>query len=75
MNIAISRHQRAAAIILIHFPITEHVRALHKLFDQLHAAFIIRGQIIAIREMEGIDIILSRGVALVDNIQSRLISG
>lgn len=70
LDVPIGGHQRTAAVVLVHLSIAEHVAALHELTDQLHAAFVVRGQIISIREVKGIDVIAGRGITLVDDFKS-----
>lgn len=73
LQVAVGGHQGAAAVVLVHLAVAEHVAALQQLADQLDAALIVGGQIVAIREMEGIDVVFGRRIAAVDNLQCFLI--
>ena len=61
LNILISRHQRAAAIVLIDLAITEHIADLQQFADEFDAAFIVGCEVIAVGEVEGINVVFGRG--------------
>ncbi|MNW14782.1 hypothetical protein D3C71_2131040 [compost metagenome] len=73
LQMAVGGHQRAAAVILVHFAVAEHVAALQQLADQLDAALIIGGQVIPVREVKRIDIIFGWRVTAVDNLDRLLV--
>lgn len=73
LQVAVGGHQSAAAVVLVHLTVAEHIAALQQLADQLDTALIVGGQIISIREMEGIDVVLGRRIAAVDNLQGFLV--
>src|SRR5690348_826282 len=53
--------------------VAEDVALLHQLMHQLHAAVVIPGQVIAVGEVERVDIPIIRLVALLDDLQCQLI--
>src|SRR5579859_731473 len=74
-NLVIGRHQSTgrAVMALTDFAVAKDVTLFHQFIDQLDAAIIIPGQIIAIGEMEGIDVPVGGIVALFYNIQGQLV--
>src|SRR5262244_561856 len=58
---------------LANLAIAKNVAKFHQLVDQLYTAVVIPGQIITIREVEGIDVPVIRVVAGFDDIQSQFV--
>lgn len=73
LQMPVGGHQRAAAVVLVHLAVSEHIAALQQLPDQLDATFVIRGEIVAIREMKRIDVVFGRRIPAVDNLQRLLV--
>lgn len=75
LDVAVSGHQGAAAVVLVDLAVAEQIAALHKLHDQLDAAFVVARQVVAVREMERVDVVAGRGVAGIDDFQRFLVHG
>ena len=66
LDILIGAHQCAVPVVLIHFPVSEHIGYFHQLFHQFYTAGIVGGQVIAIGKMERVNIEFVRLVFLMD---------
>lgn len=70
MDLPEGGHERAAPVVLVHLAVAEEVGALQYLADQLDALGVVRGQIVAVREMERVDIVMGSRVPLLHDVQT-----
>ena len=73
LNVPVRRHERAGAVVLVHFAVTEHVALLEQPFDQLHAPFVVRRQIVAVRKVKRINVVKGGGIPLFDQFERLLV--
>jgi len=74
VDMLIRRHQCAAPIVLVDLAVAEHIASLHELANQLYAALVIRGEVIAIREVERVNVPVGSRITAVNDLDRLLIS-
>lgn len=75
LQMLVSRHQRAGAVVLVHFPVAENIRLLQHLLNEPDAPLVVARQVIAVGEVERIDVVLGRRIAAVDDLERLHVSG
>ncbi len=75
IDMPVSRHERTAPIVLVHFAVTEHIAPLQQFVDEFDTALVIGRKIVAIREVEWIDVIVRRRKATIYNFKCFDIGG
>ncbi|GAF26228.1 2-polyprenyl-6-methoxyphenol hydroxylase and related FAD-dependent oxidoreductases [Moorella thermoacetica Y72] len=67
-------HQGAGTVIGIdNLPVTQEVDPGQELLDSLQAGLIVAGEVVAVGKMEGIDIVIRRWIAPVDDLQGQAV--
>src|SRR5690606_31784282 len=74
-DVAVGAHQGGMAAVLVHFGVAEEVGALDQFLDESDAAFIVRDKVVAVGEMEGIDVVTVGRIAAVDHRQGETVGG
>src|SRR5579875_3235840 len=76
VDFVVSRHERAGGAImtLANLAIAKDVAKFHQLVDQLHAAVVVPGQVIAIGKVERVNVPVARIVASPNDLQGQFIS-
>jgi hypothetical protein len=57
LDVAVGGHERGVPIVLVYFPVAEQVGTLHQLVHELDATLIVGAEVVAVGEVEGIDVV------------------
>lgn len=75
LQMLVGRHERARPVVLVHFPVSENIRFLQHLLNETDASLVVARQVVAVGEMERIDVVLRRRIAAVDDFKRLHVGG
>ena len=75
LQVLVGGHEGAGAVVLVDFAIAENIRNIQNFFDEPNASFVVAREVVAVGEMEGVDVVEGGGETAVDNLQRLDISG